>query len=247
MNDVAALLNDNAVVSDIALQQCKRRAQQLITTNVSPEFAHVTIAMIETYRKNADEAIKHYEQALRISNDDFIYRQYSASLRRLGLWTQGKLVANRFIQHYSGMSEALNDVAANNFWAGNFGVSVAAFRRLIRLRPDDKTLTMRLSIAELSHQINLRNHVDEEKTSEAIDFACEFLNKKGFKLIHFAPKPQQDELDAWITYRFFVEPSDKLKGLNFEFSRESTKRFIEDDSAFNGIVISFEPNDVSHA
>jgi tetratricopeptide (TPR) repeat protein len=202
--------------------------------------------MIETYRCKPDEVIKHYEQALKISNDDHIYKQYSASLRRLGLWTKGKLVAKRFSQHYPDMLDAWHDVAVNNFWAGNLSVSIAAFQRLIKLHPDNETLAMHLSIAELAHQINLRNNVNEEKTSEAIDFACNFLNKKGLKLMHFSPKPQQDELDAWVTYRFFVEPSDKLKGLNFEFSKESTKRFIEDDSAFNGIVISFEPNNVSH-
>ena len=247
MNDLADLLNSEAVVSDVALQSIKRRAQHLIDTNVTPELSYVVLGMIAAHRYRYKELIDSYEQALTLSSHQVIYQNYLSSLLRAGKLVEFLHVSERYIDVYKTSEDAKDEYALGNLLTGNTSTAVNIYRELVDKSDNGDAFANKLKMAELVHQINVENKVDESKTIEAVSFALNFLDKKGFRVIRFTPHPQHDEFDSWVTYRFIVEPSEKLKGLNFEFSKESTRHFIEDDSAFNGIVISFEPADVSNA
>ncbi len=246
-----------ASLSELELQRLKKRALAALDSGVDSYAAYSALGVIAAFKHNYQEVDDNFKQAIaamrRVRNsgdtrswhNNFIvlFENYISSLRQVDRYIEANRIAERFYEAFPESVSALKNLAQTFEDIGMVERALSLYEQLQKSVPNDVAIPAAISHLKHINRINALNRVDESKVPIVIDFVCRFIESEKLKIYGHVLVPQQDEHESWINYRFVLHPSEKAKNINMAFCLKKAAEFMDNDDAFNGIIVTFEQAD----
>jgi tetratricopeptide (TPR) repeat protein len=248
-------------LTELELQRLKKRALSALDSGVDSYAAYSALGVIAAFKHNYQEVDDNFKQAIaaikRVRNsvdtrswhNNFIvlFENYISSLRQVDRYIEANRIAKMFYEAFPRSVSALKHLAQTFEDIGMVSQALPLYEQLQKSVPNDDAIGHTISNLTKINRINALNHVDESQVSIVIDFVYRFIESEKLKLYGHIAVPQQDEYESWINYRFVLHPSEKAKKVNMAFCLKKAEVFMDNDEAFNGIIVTFEQTDASIA